>query len=62
MGPLDQSFEMKPFDGDVWSYETRGENASGLHAATFVVGPDGTATSVTLEHFDKNGLGTFTRQ
>lgn len=62
MGPQDQSFEMKPFDGDVWSYETRGENASGLHAATFVVGPDGTATSVTLEHFDKNGLGTFTRQ
>ena len=62
MGPKDQSFAMKPYDGNVWSYETRGENASGLHAATFVVGPDGNATSVTLEHFDKNGLGTFTRQ
>ena len=52
---------MRPYDGNVWSDETRGENASGLHAATFVPGADGRATSVRLESYDRSGLGTFSR-
>jgi hypothetical protein len=52
---------MRPYDGSTWSYETRGENASGLHAATFDLGPDGRARSVRLEHYDRSGLGTFRR-
>ena len=32
-----------------------------LSGAVFTMGPDGTATSVTLTFYDATGLGTFTR-
>lgn len=63
MGPPDSptKFILTPFDGDTFTFDTIGENASGKSGAQFTLGPDGTATSVTLTYYDQTGLGTFTR-
>ncbi|MFD9092283.1 serine hydrolase [Streptomyces collinus] len=60
LGPRGMTFPLTHYSGDTFSYRTRGENAVGLSGVTFHVGP-GRATSVTVEHLDANGLGTFSR-
>ncbi|WP_432249024.1 serine hydrolase [Streptomyces sanyensis] len=61
LGPDGMRFPLTPFDGDTFSFETTGENAVGRTGVTFTVGEDGTATRMTVERLDGNGLGTFTR-
>jgi hypothetical protein len=67
LGPKPTTFRLTHFDGDTFSFETTGENATGPSGVTFKVGPgsqgagDATAQKVTVEAFDENGLGTFTR-
>jgi CubicO group peptidase (beta-lactamase class C family) len=63
MGPPDSPtrFLLTPFDGNTFTFDTIGENANGKSGAEFTLGPDGTATSVTLTFYDQTGLGTFTR-
>lgn len=63
MGPpaAPVTFALSDFDGDTFTFVTIGENATGNSGATFTVGADGTATSVTLSAYDATGLGTFTR-
>jgi hypothetical protein len=48
------------YDGDVFSYQTVGENAVGLSGVTFT-GSGGRAGSVRVENLDHTGLGTFKR-
>ncbi|POX55526.1 serine hydrolase [Streptomyces sp. Ru71] len=60
LGPKKMTFPLKHYTGDTFSYQTQGENAVGLSGVTFHT-RSGQATSVTIEHLDANGLGTFTR-
>ncbi|MGW3934750.1 serine hydrolase [Streptomyces phaeochromogenes] len=67
LGPRPTTFRLTHFDGDTFSFRTAGENASGLSGVTFDVGSGSEnaggskASKVTVEAFDENGLGTFTR-
>jgi hypothetical protein len=63
MGPATgpTTFPLAAYDGDTFSFPTIGENANGLSGAAFTVGPDGKASSVSLEYYDQTGLGTFRR-
>ncbi|GAA1768979.1 serine hydrolase domain-containing protein [Agromyces humatus] len=58
------SFELEPWDGDVFAFVPTGENApdGSLSSATFTFG-DGAAGGdrMTLQFFDANRLGTWTR-
>jgi len=61
MGPqtAPTNFALTHFDGDTFSFETVGENANGLAGAIFAVGEGGNASKVTLDYYDRTGLGTF---
>ncbi len=65
MGPPDRPtrFVLTHFDGDVFTFDTIGENATGTSGATFTrPSGGGPAATVTLEAYDITGIGTFTRQ
>jgi hypothetical protein len=62
LGPQHAKFRLTHFAGDTFSFRTVGENATGLSGVTFTVGSDGAkASKVTVEAFDQDDLGTFTR-
>lgn len=63
MGPPNKpvTFPLTPFDGDTFTFQTIGENATGNSGAVFRIGRNGRATSVNLVAYDTTGLGTFTR-
>jgi len=61
IGPDKRAFRLAHFDRDSFTFETIGENASGLSGVTFALDGAGKARSVWIEAFDKSGLGTFTR-
>lgn len=62
LGPKPMTFRLTHFDGDTFSFETVGENATGPSGVTFQGTSNGAkAAKVTIEAFDENGLGTFTR-
>ncbi|RFU21655.1 serine hydrolase [Geodermatophilus marinus] len=63
MGPpgAPTTFPLTHHSGDTFTFETTGENANGLAGALFATGPDGRVTSVRLDFYDREGLGTFTR-
>ncbi|MEU9109517.1 serine hydrolase [Streptomyces xanthophaeus] len=56
LGPEPQRYPLTHYDGDTFSFETRGENAVGRTGVTFA---DGT---LRVEYLDANRLGTFTQQ
>jgi CubicO group peptidase (beta-lactamase class C family) len=61
-GPKPMDFPLTHFDGNTFTFETTGENMSGLSGAIFdVPGGTSTAATVTIPAWDHNGLGTFTR-
>ena len=58
------SLELVPWDGDVFAFEPSGENAppDSKSSATFVLaGAGGAGDTMTLQYFDTNHLGTWTR-
>ena len=63
MGPQDRptTFPLTHYAGDVFTFESIGENANGLAGAIFTLDADRTAASVRLDFYDRTGLGTFTR-
>jgi CubicO group peptidase (beta-lactamase class C family)/pimeloyl-ACP methyl ester carboxylesterase len=61
-GPKNQTFPMKHYDRDTFTYETEGENAVGRSGVTFTVGPDGKAAQVLVENLNVRGEGTFKRE
>jgi CubicO group peptidase (beta-lactamase class C family) len=63
MGPAAHptTFPLTHFDGDTFSFETIGENGNGLAGAIFAAPGTGPSPSVTLDFYDRTGLGTFTR-
>jgi CubicO group peptidase (beta-lactamase class C family) len=60
IGPNPNDYPLSHWDGDLFSFEPTGENAVGITAATFHPGST-IATGVTLEYYNADGLGTFTR-
>lgn len=56
LGPEPQRYPLTHYDGDVFSFETAGENAVGRTGVTFA---DGT---LRVEYLDAEHLGTFTRR
>lgn len=61
LGPRGQQYPLTHWDGPLFSYWPGGESTPWISAVTFALGPDGTATAMTVEILDGNGLGTFTR-
>jgi hypothetical protein len=61
IGPNQRAFRLAHFDRDTFTFETIGENASGISGVTFALDGQGKARSVWIEAFDKSGLGTFAR-
>ncbi|WP_426979413.1 serine hydrolase [Pseudarthrobacter sp. O4] len=63
MGPPGSptTFPLTHFDGDTFSFESIGENGNGLAGALFAGASGGSSPSVTLDFYDRTGLGTFTR-
>jgi CubicO group peptidase (beta-lactamase class C family) len=62
LGPKKTSFALRHWDRDVFLYQPEGENAGGLSAVTFTVGPDRIALRVVIQNLDIHGQGTFTRR
>jgi hypothetical protein len=62
IGPAGKNdYVMTHWDGNVFSFFPTGENALGITAATFAPNTGSQATSVTLEYYNAEGLGVFTR-
>ena len=61
VGPKPEQFLLTPVNRDTFSFETRGENRSGLTQLTFTVDGTGLAGELLIEAFNKNGLGVFQR-
>ncbi len=61
LSPAGQTYPLHPYDGDRMWWQFAGENSGPPAAATFAGGPTGQATSLTLDQFDAEGLGTFVR-
>ncbi|MFD0364458.1 serine hydrolase [Nocardia sp. GCM10030253] len=57
IGPAGQTYPLKHWDGDIFTFELSDENAppGTISKASF------TADTLTLEYFDEDGLGTFKR-
>lgn len=61
IGPHELRLPMQHYSGDTFTYETIGENAVGLSGITFLIGPDGKATQLTIENLNEFGQGAFSR-
>jgi CubicO group peptidase (beta-lactamase class C family) len=57
LGPEPNYFRLRHWDGNVFSYFPRGENALGITAVTF----DPEVRTLTVENLDEDGLGTFNK-
>ncbi len=61
LGPKPNSYALRHYDRDVFTYQPTGENAYGPSAVTFQIGASGNATAVTIENLDITGQGRFER-
>jgi len=62
IGPKPTDYRLEHWSGNLFAFFPVGENALGISAATFGSRRGGKrATSLTLEYYDTDGLGTFTR-
>lgn len=55
------SVDLVPYDDDSFVFETFGENAVGLAGFVFRRDGKGAVSSVTIDFYDRSGLGTFER-
>ncbi|HRQ63682.1 MAG TPA: DUF3471 domain-containing protein [Xanthomonadaceae bacterium] len=61
-GPRDMEFRLAHWDANTFTFETRGENRSGISAVDFTIGPDDVASSVWIEKWDDpEGVGALKR-
>ncbi|MDD1617427.1 MAG: beta-lactamase, partial [Methylococcaceae bacterium NSP1-2] len=61
-GPAKHKFTLKHYDGDLFFYETEGENNVGLSGVRFSMGKNGKATNIWVENLDAYKMGNFARQ
>ena len=61
-GPLkNHIYPLTHYNGNLFFYETRGENEVGLSGVGFNVDKNGKATTLWVENLDTYGMGTLTR-
>jgi CubicO group peptidase (beta-lactamase class C family) len=62
IGPAQQEYVLTHWDGDRFTFSLRNENANpGTVSKVEFSGPSQNMTTVTIEYFNANGLGAFTR-
>jgi len=61
VGPNKMQFTMRHWNRDTFLFQPTGENAYGPSGVMFEIGPNGRAASVTIEYFNIDDQGTFTR-
>ena len=62
-GPLkNHTYPLTHYDGNLFSYETRGENEVGLSGVRFNVDKNNKASTLWVENLDTYGMGTLIRQ
>ncbi len=64
MGPAGQTFPLQHWDGNTYVFEPDGEVAApgSRSSVRFGIGPAGMAQDLSIEVFDKEGMGTLLRQ
>ncbi|MDQ3410667.1 MAG: serine hydrolase [Chloroflexota bacterium] len=62
IGPQPREFSLTHYDRDTFRWQPEGENAVGRSPLTFIVGPDGVATSFDDEYLASGGPGTLTKE
>jgi hypothetical protein len=60
-GPAAVTYVLTHYDANTFTYIHDPELPDFLESAVFEIGPDGTATELTMSGFDFDGLGTFQR-
>lgn len=63
LGPKRTPFPLRHWDGDSYTFEPTGESANpgSVSKVTFARGRSGRATSMTIEYYQQDGMGTFNR-
>lgn len=61
IGPRLTPYVMRHYDGNIFTFQPPGENASGLSAVRFTLDGSDKATSVTIDYFNEDGQGVFVR-
>lgn len=62
LGPNKLTIPMTHYDRDIYTYETVGENATGLSGISFLIGKDGKATQISIDNFNVHSPHLFTRK
>jgi CubicO group peptidase (beta-lactamase class C family) len=60
-GPARVTYDLTPFDGDVFTYAHAPELPDYLSTVTFTMGPDGRATAIDVSVYDELGWGLLQR-
>jgi CubicO group peptidase (beta-lactamase class C family) len=61
VGPADRRFPLAHFNRDVFVYTPMAEAPKARSGVSFLIGPDGKASEVTVEDLNEYGLGRLTR-
>ncbi|MDB5490020.1 MAG: hypothetical protein JWQ58_3735 [Reyranella sp.] len=59
LGPAGKRFPLKHFNRDLFLYAPYAESPNWMVGITFLIGPDGKASQVTLGNLDEDGMGTL---
>ncbi len=62
MGKGNDSYALRHFSGNIFTFQPPGENAFGPSPLRFTVDATGKAQSVLIEYFDTTGQGRFIRR
>jgi CubicO group peptidase (beta-lactamase class C family) len=61
LGPAGKRFPLAPFNRDVFTYTPMAEAPKARLGVSFLIGPAGTASEITVEDLNDYGLGRLTR-
>ncbi|MBY0317164.1 MAG: serine hydrolase [Reyranella sp.] len=61
LGPAGRRFPLNPFNRDVFTYTPMSEAPKARMGVSFLIGPDGKASEVTIEDLNDYGMGRLTR-
>lgn len=61
LGPKHETYVLKHWNANTFSFTPGGESSSGISAVTFAPATAGTAATVLVEYLNENHLGTFTK-
>jgi hypothetical protein len=61
LGPAGRRFPLNPFNRDVFTYAPMAEAPKARSGVSFLIGPDGKASEVTIEDLNEYGMGRLVR-